>query len=40
MSPQEVGEVMSFNTPPEMHNGKPVEFWDELIERSNSEGFM
>ena len=40
MSPNEIGEIMRFNTPPEMHNGIRVEFWDELIERSNGEGFI
>jgi hypothetical protein len=40
MSPAEVGEIMRFNTPPEMHAGKHVEFWDDLVERSNNEGFI
>lgn len=40
MSPQEVGEVMLFNRPTEMHNGVPVAFWDDLVERSNGEGFI
>jgi len=40
MSPCEVGEIMRFNTPPEMHNGMNVEFYDDLIERSQGEGFL
>ncbi len=40
MSPREIGEIMRFNKPPEMHNGINVEFWDDLIERSNGEGFI
>lgn len=40
MAPQEVGEVMLFNRPEELHNGRPVEYWDDLVERSNGEGFM
>lgn len=40
MSPSELGEIIEFNTPPETHAGKPAEFWDEMIERSNGEGFI
>ena len=40
VSPKEIGEIMRFNTPAQTHNGIDVAFWDDLVERSNGEGFI